>query len=70
MTQATKQVLDDGFGSTVNVGNVLKGFGLNNAGRYYSVIAVGKSGRVRVQRHVDNKEYWVFLRALSARVVS
>jgi hypothetical protein len=64
--------MTDDFGMTVEVGNVLKGFGLNNAGRYYSVLAISPktAGRIRVQRHIDGKDYWVFFKALSARVVS
>lgn len=48
--------------ATVKVGDVLQGFGLSNAGRYFTVLSVGKSGRARLQRHIDGKTFWTFLR--------
>jgi hypothetical protein len=60
----------DELGNGLEVGATLQGFGLNNAGRYYTVLGIGKGGRIRVQRHIDSKDYWVFFKALSARVVT
>ncbi len=45
----------------VEVGHVMVGYGLTNAGRYVTVLKVGATrGRVLVRRHIDNKEYWTF----------
>ena len=63
-----KAALYDTLGNSIEKGVTLQGYGLNNAGRYYTVLDIGQSGRVRVKRHIDGKEYWVFLNALSARV--
>jgi hypothetical protein len=60
----------DSLGNGVEVGATLQGFGLNNAGRFYTVKQLGKGDRIRVERHIDGKDYWVFFKALSARVVS
>ena len=40
-------------------GDVLVGFGLANAGRYATVIQV-KGKRIRIQRHLDGKDFWTF----------
>jgi len=60
--------LYDSLGNGIEKGSTLQGYGLNNAGLYYTILDIGQSGRVRVKRHIDGKEYWVFLKALSARV--
>jgi hypothetical protein len=46
----------------MEVGEVVKGFGLHNAGRYYTVLAVSSAtrGRVRLQEHLTGREFWTF----------
>ena len=54
--------LYDTLGNGVQVGTVLQGFGLNNAGRYYTVLTIGKTrGRVSLERHLDGKVFWTYL---------
>jgi hypothetical protein len=44
------------------IGSVWQGYGIHNAGRYITVIAIGKTnGKVKVERHIDGKRFWTFL---------
>lgn len=54
---------NDGIGNMVKAGDVLQGYGLANAGRYITIVEVGKTaGRALVERHIDGKRFWTFLR--------
>lgn len=47
----------------VTVGDVLKGFGLHNAGRYYTVRALSRTtGRVQLEEHLTGRVFWTFCR--------
>ena len=43
------------------VGEVIKGFGLQNAGRHYTVLQVGRiKGRVYLEEHLTGRKFWTF----------
>ena len=48
------------YGDAYKVGSVLKGFGLNNAGRIYTVLALGTRRRVKIQAHLTGRTFWTF----------
>ena len=48
----------DAMGNGLAVGQVLQGFGLHNAGRYYTVEKIGRTGRVKLHRHLDGRRFW------------
>jgi hypothetical protein len=49
-------------GSDFCVGDIVQGFGLHNAGRYYTVKAIGtrNAARVELVRHLDGHRFWAF----------
>ena len=56
-------MLYDMLGNGYQVGSTLQGFGLSNAGRYYTVIAIGRSaGRVHLEEHLTGRKFWTFMR--------
>lgn len=56
-----KGVTTDGRGAEVQRGDVLQGYGLQNAGRFATIELVGRTARrVFLRRHLDNKAYWTF----------
>lgn len=45
----------------VSVGDVIRGFGLQNAGRHYTVLQLGNtSGRVYLEEHLTGRKFWSF----------
>lgn len=43
-----------------SVGDVLQGYGLHNAGRFYTVVhipASGKEGRITVEEHITGRKF-------------
>lgn len=54
--------LYDIAGNGVEVGSTVKGFGLHNAGRHYTVRAIGKSrGRVQLEENLTGRVFWTFI---------
>lgn len=45
-----------------SVGDVLVAYGLQNAGRSYTVLAISSSttGRVRLEEHLTGRKFWTF----------
>ena len=42
-----------------SVGDVIQGYGLNNAGRFYTVKDLGRSsGRIYIEEHLTGREFW------------
>ena len=61
--------MTDSLGNGYAVGSVLSGVGLSNAGRSYTVLAVGSTrGRVRLEEHLTGRTFWTFIS--SYRVVA
>jgi hypothetical protein len=45
----------------VKVGQVIRGFGLHNAGHHYTVLQVGRTrGRVYLEEHLTGRKFWTF----------
>ena len=58
MTQTITREL---FGDVYKIGSVLKGIGLSNAGRSYTVLSIGNTaGRVHLEEHFTNRKFWTF----------
>jgi len=56
-----QQTRYDISGNGYSVGSVMQGFGLHNAGRYYTVRALGKtSGRIYLEEHRTQRHFWTF----------
>ncbi len=66
MNEWTRQSIERGVGrdfdnrNQFSVGDTLQGFGLTNAGRFATVKAIGKGGRIQIERHLDGKVFWTF----------
>lgn len=57
------RALYDTLGNGVSEGTVVQGFGLRNAGRYYTVLRVSETtrGRILLEEHLTRKKTWTFL---------
>lgn len=62
MVPETRKQIYDVAGNGIVVGATLQGFGLSNAGRFYTVQAIGGSGRVRLVEHLTGRDFWTFTR--------
>ncbi len=46
---------------TLCVGDVVQATGLRNAGRHYTVLAIGRTqGRVQLHAHLSGAKFWTF----------
>jgi len=44
-----------------SIGDVLTGYGLQNAGHSYTVLAIGRTaGRVRLEEHLTGRKFWTY----------
>lgn len=60
--------MHDALGNGFAEGGTVVGFGLTNAGRYCTILKLGRSGRALLREHLTGREFWTFV-ARAYRVV-
>jgi hypothetical protein len=61
--QRMARTVDDACGNGISAGATVQGFGLANAGRYATVVEVGRTrGRLLLELHLTGKRQWMWAR--------